>query len=187
MSICVGVWIGSLSIPAPRFVKKKTVVTNVNILSHRNGFTCDFLDTVPCLVCSLTCIKHLIFVLDLNSLNWIVANGATGSRNVELRDGRLVKANFLPFSRFKPIARTRAINIRESLRSGANMLGYLGGGGCEDITAYDGKVEKNFADFTVGRDEVSKRAKVARGCGWYWLSGSTEAGRMETYPHEHRP
>jgi hypothetical protein len=44
------------------------------------------------------------------------------------------------------------------------MVGYLGGGGRENVTAYDGKVEKNFTDFAVGRNEVSKRAKVARGC-----------------------
>jgi len=97
---------------------------------------------------------------------WIVANGAIGCRSVELRDGCLVRANRLPASCFKLIRRSRAINTRESLLSGANTVGYLGGGASEDVTADDGEVGKNFTDFTVGNDEVSKRAKVAGGCGW---------------------
>jgi hypothetical protein len=79
LGICIGVWVGGL-------------------ISYRIGFACNFLGTVPCLVRDMTCIKCLSFVLDLNSLNWIVANGATGSRNVELRDGRLVNANLFPSS-----------------------------------------------------------------------------------------
>ena len=71
--------------------------------------------------------------------------------------------------------------------SGANTVGYVGGGTREDVAAYDGEVGENFTDFTVGRNKVSKRAKVARGCEWYCLSALKVSGGDETYPREHRP
>lgn len=62
--------------------------------------------------------------------------------------------------------------------SGANTVGYVGGGTREDVAAYDGEVGENFTDFTVGRNKVGKCAKVARGCEWYCLSALKVSGMV---------
>lgn len=143
----------------------KVLITNVNILSYHISFTRDSLSTAPSCVCSLICIKGLSLVLDLHSRVWMMANGTIGHRSLDLRDGCLVNASRLPSSCCKLIGRSRTINIRESLLVGANTADYVRGGARENVTAYDGEVGEDFTDFTVGRNEVCKRANVARGCG----------------------
>ena len=107
-----------------------------------------------------------------------MANGTIGGRDCDLRDRCFLKANLLPTSCVKLIRRARAINVRDGLMCRANTVGHVGGGAREDIAAYDGEVGEYFTDFTVGRNKVCKRAKVARGCKWYCLSALKVSGRM---------